>query len=153
MILYVCSYVLRKPFFSEKRVDLKEIGWEKLSNIVKNVYSVGGSVIIHKTDANYSEDSGRLAYSDIDSYSMVCDSRYGYLFGCSISENEEYPEGTYLHLVNRKAKNPEEVYVFEPHEDEWQAKYVNQDLELALKLFKDIYEHGELSFESKIMFG
>ncbi|SSU24866.1 Uncharacterised protein [Acinetobacter baumannii] len=54
--------------------------------------------------------------------------------------------------MNRKAKNPEEVYIFEPHEDEWQAKYVNQDLELALKLFKDIYEHGELSFESKTIF-
>ncbi|ELW81904.1 hypothetical protein J576_2806 [Acinetobacter sp. 766875] len=128
------------------------MGWEKLSNIVKNVYAVGGSVIIHKTDADYSEESGRLAYSDIDSYSMVCDSKYGYLFGCSISENEEYPEGTYLRLVNRKAKDPEEVYVFEPYEDEWQAKYVNQDLELVLKLFKDIYEHGELSFEAKIIF-
>ncbi|EGT90144.1 hypothetical protein ABNIH1_15731 [Acinetobacter baumannii ABNIH1] len=115
-------------------------------------FSFGGSVIIHKTDADYSEESGRLAYDDIDSYSMVCDSRYGYLFGCSISENEEYPEGIYLRLVNRKAKNPEEVYIFEPHEDEWQAKYVNQDLELALKLFKDIYEHGELSFESKTIF-
>ena len=42
---------------------------------------------------------------------MVCDSRYGYLFGCSISENEEYPAGTYLRLVNRKTKSPEEVYV------------------------------------------
>lgn len=80
------------------------MGWEKLSNIVKNVYAVGGSVIIHKTDADYSEESGRLAYSDIDSYSMVCDSKYGYLFGCSISENKEYPTSIYLRLVNRKLK-------------------------------------------------
>lgn len=152
MILYVCSYVVRTPFFSEKRIDLKEMGWEKLSNIIKNVFYFGGSVIIHKTDADYSEESERLAYSDIDSYSMVCDSRYGYLLGCSISENEEYPAGTYLRLVNRAAKNPDEIYIFEPHEDEWKAKYVNQDLELSLKLFKDIYEYGELSFESKIMF-
>lgn len=152
MILYVCSYLVRTPFFSETRIDVKEMGWEKLSNIVKNVFSFGGSVIIHKTDANYSEDSGRLAYSDIDSYSMICDPRYGYLFGCSISENEEYPAGTYLRLVNRGAKNSDEIYIFEPHEDEWKAKYVNQDLELSLKLFKDIYEYGELSFESKIMF-
>ncbi|MDN8233434.1 hypothetical protein QZK15_14260 [Acinetobacter baumannii] len=152
MILYVCSYVVRNPFFSEKRIDVKKMGWGKLSNIIKDIFSFGGSVIIHKTDADYSEESGRLAYDDIDSYSMVCDSRYGYLFGCSISENEEYPEGICLRLVNRKAKNPEEVYIFEPHEDEWQAKYVNQDLELALKLFKDIYEHGELSFESKTIF-
>lgn len=152
MILYVCSYVVRNPFFSEKRIDVKEMGWEKLSNIVKSVYSVGGSVIIHKTDADYSEESGRLAYSDIDSYSMICDSRYGYLFGCSISENEEYPEGVYLRLVNKIAKNPDKFYIFEPHEDEWQAKYVNQDLELALNLFKHIYEYGELLFESKIMF-
>ncbi len=84
MILYVCSYVLRKPFFSEKRVDLKEIGWEKLSNIVKKVFSCGGSIIIHKTDADYSEESERLVYSDINSYSMVCDSRYGYLFGWAL---------------------------------------------------------------------
>lgn len=152
MILYVCSYVVRTPFFSEKRIDLKEMGWEKLSNIIKNVFYFGGSVIIHKTDADYSEEFERLAYSDIDSYSMVCDSRYGYLLGCSISENEEYPDGTYLRLVNRAAKNPDEIYIFEPHEDEWKAKYVNQDLELSLKLFKDIYEDGELSFESKIMF-
>lgn len=152
MILYVCTYVVRPPFFSEKRIDLKEVGWEKLSNIIKNVFYFGGSVIIHKTDADCSEESERLAYSDIDSYSMVCDSRYGYLLGCSISENEEYPAGTYLRLVNRAAKNPDEIYIFEPHEDEWKAKYVNQDLELSLKLFKDIYEDGELSFESKIMF-
>ncbi|ABS90158.1 hypothetical protein J7S89_03760 [Acinetobacter baumannii] len=151
MILYVCSYVLRKPFFSEKRVDLKEIGWEKLSNIVKKVFSCGGSIIIHKTDADYSEESERLVYSDINSYSMVCDSRYGYLFGCSISENEEYPAGTYLRLVNRKTKNPDEIYIFEPHEDEWKAKYVNQDLELALNLFKDIYEYGDLLEDSNIM--
>lgn len=152
MIVYVCSYVLRNPFFSETRIDVKEIGWEKLSNIVKNVFSSGGSVTIHKTDADSSEEYGRLAYSDIDSYSMVCDSRYGYLFGCSISENEEYPEGNYLRLVNKKAKNPDEIYIFEPHEDEWKAKYVNQDLELALKIFKEIYKHGELSLESKIIF-
>ncbi|EPQ6133826.1 hypothetical protein, partial [Acinetobacter baumannii] len=112
MILYVCSYVVRNPFFSEKRIDVKKMGWGKLSNIIKDIFSFGGSVIIHKTDADYSEESGRLAYDDIDSYSMVCDSRYGYLFGCSISENEEYPEGIYLRLVNRKAKNPEEVYIF-----------------------------------------
>ncbi|MEQ1343761.1 hypothetical protein [Acinetobacter seifertii] len=152
MILYVCSYVITTPFLSETRIDLKEMGLEKLSNIVKNVYAVGGSVIIHKTDADYSEESGRLAYDDIDCYSMVCDSKYGYLFGCSISENEEYPEGTYLRLVNREAKNPNEIYIFESHEDEWEAEYVNQDLELVLNLFKDIYECGELSFESKIMF-
>ena len=151
MILNVCSYVIRNPFLSESRIGVKEMGWEKLSNIVKNVYAVGGSVIIHKTDADYSEESGRLAYSDIDSYSMVCDSKYGYLFGCSISENKEYPTGIYLRLVNRKTKNPDEIYIFEPHEDEWKAKYVNQDLELALNLFKDIYEYGELSFKSKIM--
>lgn len=151
MILYVCSYVVRTPFFSEKRIDLKEMGWEKLSNIIKNVFSFGGNVIIHKTDADYSEEFERLAYSDIDSYSMVCDSRYGYLFGCSISENEEYPEGTYLRLVNKIAKNPDEIYIFEPHEDEWKAKYINQDLELALNLFKDIYEYGDLLKESKIM--
>jgi len=152
MILYVCGYVVRTPFLSETRIDVKEMGWEKLSNIVKSVYSVGGSVIIHKTDADHSEESGRLVYSDIDSYSMICDSRYGYLFGCSISENEEYPEGIYLRLVNKIAKNPDKFYIFEPHEDEWQAKYVNQDLELALNLFKDIYEYGGLSLESKIMF-
>lgn len=151
MILYVCSYVVRTPFFSEKRIDLKEMGLEKLSNIIKNIFSFGGSVIIHKTDADYSEESERLAYSDIDSYSMVCDSRYGYLFGCSISENEEYPEGTYLRLVNKIAKNPDEIYIFEPHEDEWKAKYVNHDLELALNFFKDIYEYGDLLKESKIM--
>ncbi|MDM9639184.1 hypothetical protein [Acinetobacter nosocomialis] len=151
MILYVCSYVIRTPFLSESRIGVKEMGWEKLSNIVKNVYAVGGSVIIHKTDADYSEESGGLAYSDIDSYSMVCDSKYGYLFGCSISENKEYPTSIYLRLVNRKTKNPDEIYIFEPHEDEWKAKYVNQDLELALNLFKDIYEYGELSFKSKIM--
>lgn len=151
MILYVCSYVVRTPFFSEKRIDLKEMGWEKLSNIIKNVFSFGGNVIIHKTDADYSEEFERLAYSDIDSYSMVCDSRYGYLFGCSISENEEYPEGTYLRLVNKIAKNPDEIYIFEPHEDEWKAKYVNHDLELALNFFKDIYEYGDLLKESKIM--
>lgn len=152
MILYVCSYVIRTPFLSESRIRVKEMGLEKLSNIVKNVYAVGGSVIIHKTDADYSEESGRLAYSDIDCYSMVCDSKYGYLFGCSISENEEYPEGTYLRLVNREAKYPDKFYIFESYEDEWQAKYVNQDLDLVLNLFKDIYEYGELSFESKIMF-
>lgn len=152
MILYVCSYVLRNPFFSEKRIDIKEMGWEKLSNIVKNVFSFGGSVIIHKTDVDSSEEYGRLAYSDIDSYSMVCDSKYGYLFGCSISENENYPEGTYLRLVNKNAKNPDEIYIFEPHEDEWKAKYVNQDLELLLNLFKDIYQHGELSLDSKASF-
>lgn len=151
MILYVCSYVVRTPFFSEKRIDLKEMGWEKLSNIIKNVFYFGGSVIIHKTDADYSEESERLAYSDIDSYSMVCDPRYGYLLGCSISENEEYPAGTYLRLVNRAAKNPDEIYIFEPHEDEWKAKYVNQDLELALNLFKDIYEYGDLLEDSNIM--
>ncbi len=78
MILYVCSYVIRTPFLSESRIGVKEMGWEKLSNIVKNVYAVGGSVIIHKTDADYSEESGRLAYSDIDSYSMVFDSKYGF---------------------------------------------------------------------------
>ncbi len=41
---------------------------------------------------------------------------------------------------------------FEPHEDEWKAKYVNQDLELLLNLFKDIYQHGELSLDSKASF-
>lgn len=133
------------------RIDVKEMGWEKLSNIVKSVYSVGGSVIIHKTDADYSVESGQLAYSDTDSYSMICDSRYGYLFGCSISENQEYPEGIYLRLVNRIAKNPDEIYIFGPHEDEWKAKYVNHDLELALNFFKDIYEYGDLLKESKIM--
>ncbi|WP_151762413.1 hypothetical protein, partial [Acinetobacter seifertii] len=111
MILYVCSYVITTPFLSETRIDLKEMGLEKLSNIVKNVYAVGGSVIIHKTDADYSEESGRLAYDDIDCYSMVCDSKYGYLFGCSISENEEYPEGTYLRLLNREAKYPDKFYI------------------------------------------
>lgn len=52
MILYVCSYVIRTPFLSESRIRVKEMGLEKLSNIVKNVYAVGGSLIIHKTDAD-----------------------------------------------------------------------------------------------------
>ncbi len=29
MILYVCSYVVRNPFFSEKRIDVKKIGLGK----------------------------------------------------------------------------------------------------------------------------
>ncbi|EKU70299.1 hypothetical protein ACINWC136_1989 [Acinetobacter pittii] len=57
-----------------------------------------------------------------------------------------------MRLVNKNAKNPDEIYIFEPHEDEWKAKYVNQDLELLLNLFKDIYQHGELSLDSKASF-
>lgn len=39
-----------------------------------------------------------------------------------------------------------------PMKMNWKAKYVNQDLELLLNLFKDIYQHGELSLDSKASF-
>ncbi|MFV5516492.1 hypothetical protein [Acinetobacter gerneri] len=152
MIIYVCDYVIREPFITEHSLDIKQLGLEELLDIVKKVYTTGGSVLVRKTDAQISEEYGGLDYDDIDRYSMVCDPRYGYLLGCSIDQNEGFPNGTYLSLINKEEKDPEKNYVFDPYDDEWQAKYVNQDIKIALNVFKEIYDLGELSAESKKLF-
>ncbi|AUX91497.1 MULTISPECIES: hypothetical protein [Acinetobacter] len=152
MILYIYSYVVRNPFHSETRIDLKKISWEELSILINKVFFHGGEINITKASTQYNEAYSTLTYNDLDSYSLVCDERYGYLLGCSIFENDEYPEGSYLRLINKNEVLSEKIYTFAPFDDEWSARYVNQDIEIALKIFKEIYNHGYLSTESKQLF-
>lgn len=152
MILYVCDYVIRAPFQSETRVNLENISWEHLSGLIIEIFNRGGSLVIYKTEAEYREEYGALSYHEIDSYSMICDERYGYLIGCSISESKEYPEGTYLKLVNKNEMDLDKVYIFSPYDDEYNAKFVNQDINIALEIFKEIFHHGHLSSKLKSLF-
>ncbi len=152
MITYLYSYVIRYPFHSEIRIDVKTISWEDLVTLINKVFFQGGEINIVKADTQYNEEFSALTYHDLDNYSLVCDKRYGYLLGCSISENQEYPEGAYLSLINKNEIKSKKVYIFAPFEDEWEAQYINQDIKIALKIFKEIYENGYLSTDSKKLF-
>ncbi|MDM1492700.1 hypothetical protein [Acinetobacter indicus] len=152
MISYVYSYVTRDPFHSETRVDVETVSWKDLATLINKVFFQGGEINIIKVDTQYNEEFSALVYRDLDSYSLVCDKRYGYLLGCSIYENHEYPKGGYLRLINKNEIQSDKIYTFAPYDDEWSARYVNQDIETALKIFKEIYNNGYLSTDSKKLF-
>jgi len=61
MILYIYSYVVRNPFHSETRIDLKKISWEELSILINKVFFHGGEINITKANTQYNE-----AYSTLD---------------------------------------------------------------------------------------
>lgn len=152
MISYLYSYVTRDPFHSTTRADVKTVSWKDLAILINKVFFQGGEINIIKADTQYNEEFSALVYHELDSYSLVCDKRYGYLLGCSIYKNQEYPKGSYLRLINKNEIHSDKIYTFAPYDDEWSARYVNQDIETALKIFKEIYNNGYLSSDSKKLF-
>lgn len=147
MILYVCSYVVRDSIQRGDRIDIKEIGWFDLSKIIKEIFYSGGSISISKTITEYQDEYSTFCYKDLDYYYMICDKRYGYIFNFS-TENEE--KG--FSLFNKNDLGTQKNYTFQPYDDEYNSQYVHQDLELAIKIFKEIYEDGYISTDSKKLF-
>ncbi|WP_168383289.1 hypothetical protein [Acinetobacter indicus] len=152
MIMFVCDYVVREPFRSELRINLKKMSWDYISGLILEIYKNGGSFIIYKTETEYQEEYSTYSYHDIDTYSLISDKKYGYILGCSISNCKEYPEGTYLKLINKDVHELDNVYIFSPYDDEYNSKFVNQDIDIALRIFKEIFTNGCLTPELLTLF-
>ncbi|MBP8006517.1 hypothetical protein MMO38_04940 [Acinetobacter sp. NIPH 1852] len=153
MFLYQLSYVVRKPLVNSYKINYLETEWRTIVEWLESIYKNGGEFIVEKVqpvdnDGLYVEFREVTGFIIYDRYSFVCDPRYGYLLACSIDECERYPQGGYFSLLNNSAEKPTEVFVFSPYDDEWEAQYVNQDFSIALYVFREIYDNGELSEET-----
>lgn len=149
-MIYLLNYSIYKPFVGNYHLDVHSLGWNYIKSILEDVYVKGGEFVIERAvprynEGKYIEFKEVIGYDYFDKYSFVCDPNCGYLFGCSIYECEKYPEGAYFSLINKAVSNPNEIFVFSPYDDEWEARYVNQDINIALILFKEIYDNGKLS--------
>ena len=145
MIIYFCDYTIRDPKQHGTRIDIKEIGWLALSTIIKDIFHLGGSINICKTRTEYSEEYLTCSYDDLDRYYMICDKKYGYTLGFNTEES-------HFTLLNKNDVGTQKIYTFQHYDDEYNSQYVHQDLELATKIFKEIYDSGHISIDSKKLF-
>lgn len=145
MIIYFCDYTIRDPKQHGTRIDIKEIGWLALSTIIKDIFHLGGSINICKTRTEYLDEYSTSSYDDLDRYYMISDKKYGYILGFNTEES-------HFTLLNKNDFSTQEIYTFQPYDDEYQSQYVHQDLELATKIFKEIYDSGHISIDSKKLF-
>lgn len=152
MFVYLLKYSVQSPFSNEYDLNIHSLGWDYVVSKLKDVYIGGGELIIEKSTPIYNEGKYLdfkevVGYESSDKYSFICDKRHGYLLRCYIEKTKEYPEGGYFYLVNKKFEFSTKKITFEPYDDEWPEKYVNQDFELALIIFKEVYENGTLSLD------
>ena len=145
MIMYLCDYTIRDPKQHGTRINIKEIGWLALSTIIKDIFHSGGSIRICKTRTEYLDEYLTFSYQDLDHYYMICDEKHGYILGFNTEE------GLFT-LLNKNNAGTQKIYTFHPYDDEYDFQYVHQDLELATKIFKEIYDSGHISIDSKKLF-
>lgn len=152
MFVYLLKYTLQNPFFHEYHLNIHDLGWDYVKSKLMEVYNRGGQFIIEKANPIYNEGKyfdfkEVVGYEYADKLSFICDHRHGYLLKYYIEKSKEYPEGGYFYLVNKTVEFSTEMITFEPYDDEWPVKYVSQDFDLALIIFKEIYDNGMLSLD------
>lgn len=159
MQFYLEHYSIYNPKESGqnfKPIDIvDDLGWDRFSEIILKMHQGGGQMTVFLGEPVYT-NGPFVEFHEIDyyvtseSFIFTCDTRYGYLLDHSIYKDEECTD--YFWLENPNVLNPDETFVFSPYDDEWKAKKINQDINIALKVFKEIYDHLCLSDETKRLF-
>lgn len=149
-MVLLLDYLIRRPYQHDYNINFVGIDWETIASLLVDVLTNSGEFVVQQTEPVYNEDKyvefkTETGYICLGRYSLVSDSHHGFLMGCSFNANDLYPQGAYFSLINKAAKDPKEKIVFQPHEDEWDAELVNQDINIALAIFKELYDNGEIS--------
>lgn len=153
MFIYLLNYSVYNSALREYNVNIHDVGWDYIESKLRNVYENGGEFVIEKSipfynEGKYVEFKKITGYSPVDRYSFISDKRHGYLLTFYIEENQGDIESGHFDLLNKNCQFSTKKITFEPYDDEWLEKYVNQDFDLALTTFKEIYENGMLSSDT-----
>ncbi|WHR58515.1 hypothetical protein [Acinetobacter haemolyticus] len=149
-------YQLNESGKNFKPIDIvNDMGWDEFSEIILKMYQGGGQMTVFLGEPVYTEEP-YVEFREIDHYTISekfifdCDIKHGYLLDHRIYDDGECIE--YFWLENSSVVDPNETFVFSQYEDEWEAKRINRDINIALKIFKELYDNNQLSEDIKMLF-